>query len=112
MSLTTPALTQVLTHEGSTMRTATWNGVVLAESDETSIVEGNHYFPPASVKPEYFEAIDHATTCPWKGTSSYYDIVVNGERNPSAVWYYPAPKDAAAEIKDHVAFYGSVSIAD
>lgn len=92
------------------MATATWNGTVIAQSDETVIVEGNHYFPPDSIRRELFEAIDMTTVCPWKGTASYYDLVVDGERNPGAAWTYPEPKAAAENIRDHVAFYGSVSI--
>ena len=89
---------------------ATWNGTVLAESDDTVVIEGNHYFPPAALRREHFAASDQHTTCPWKGEASYYDIVVDGETNAGAAWYYPAPKDAAAEIKDHVAFWKGVEI--
>ncbi len=94
------------------MPTATWNGAVLARSDETVVVEGNHYFPPDSVDRDLVEEVDQTTVCPWKGTASYYDVVVDGERNPGAAWYYPAPKDAAAEIKDHVAFWRGVEVTD
>lgn len=93
------------------MPKATWNGVVLAESDDTVVVEGNHYFPPESVNREYFEVVDRTTVCPWKGTASYYDIVVGDEANRSAAWTYRQPSEAAAEIKDHIAFYPSVSVA-
>lgn len=89
---------------------ATWNGTVLAESDDTIVVEGNHYFPAESVTAELFEPSDHATVCPWKGTASYKSIVVDGQRNENAAWYYPAPKDAAAEIKDHYAFWKGVTV--
>jgi uncharacterized protein (DUF427 family) len=82
-----------------------WEGVVLAESDETVVVEGNHYFPPDSVKREYFRKSDLHTTCPWKGLASYYTIEVNGKQLKDAAWYYPEPKSAARQIKDHVAFY-------
>ncbi|MDX9863258.1 MAG: DUF427 domain-containing protein [Anaerolineaceae bacterium] len=82
-----------------------WEGVVLAESDETVVVEGNHYFPPDSVKREYFRKSDLHTTCPWKGLASYYTIEVNGKQLKDAAWYYPEPKSAASQIKDHVAFY-------
>ena len=92
------------------MPTATWNGTVLAESDDTVVVEGNHYFPPDSVQRELVEQSDQTSVCPWKGTASYFDIVVDGERNDGAAWYYPAPKDAAAEIKDHVAFWKDVEV--
>jgi uncharacterized protein (DUF427 family) len=89
---------------------AIWNGTVIAESDDTVMVEGNHYFPPTAVKAELLEAVDTTTVCPWKGTASYYDVVVDGDRNAGAAWYYPAPKDAAAEIKDHVAFWRGVTV--
>jgi uncharacterized protein (DUF427 family) len=89
---------------------ALWNGEVIAESDETVVVEGNHYFPPGSVDRSRLAESDTHTVCPWKGTASYYDVVVDGERNADAAWYYPAPKDAAAEIKDHVAFWHGVTV--
>lgn len=89
---------------------AVWNGAVLAESDDTVVVEGNHYFPPAALHREHFAPSSKHTTCPWKGEASYYDVVVNGETNAGAAWYYPAPKDAAAEIKDHVAFWRGVEV--
>ncbi|PJF22534.1 MAG: hypothetical protein CUN56_05490 [Phototrophicales bacterium] len=92
------------------MPKAIWNGVVIAESDHTEIVEGNHYFPPESIKKEYFFETDKHTTCPWKGIASYYTLKVNGEENPNAAWFYPDPKPAAESIKNHVAFYGSVTI--
>jgi uncharacterized protein (DUF427 family) len=91
---------------------ATWNGATLAESDETVTVEGNHYFPPESIREEYFLDSDTHTTCPWKGEASYRTIEVAGQSNPDAAWYYPAPKDAAAEIKDHFAFWHGVEVAD
>ena len=89
------------------MPKATWRGKVLAESEKTIVVEGNHYFPPESVKKEFFRKNSRHTTCPWKGEASYYDIVADGETNENAAWYYPKPKDAAVEIKDYVAFYGN-----
>ena len=92
------------------MAKATWNGAVLAESDTTVTVEGNHYFPASSLNDEYFVASDTHSTCPWKGTASYRSIVVDGETNADAAWYYPEPKDAAAEIKDHVAFWRGVTV--
>ncbi len=92
------------------MAKATWNGVVLAESDKTEVVEGNQYFPADSVKREYFKETDTHTTCPWKGLASYYTIEVNGKENKDAAWYYPAPKDAAKQIKDHVAFWKGVEV--
>jgi uncharacterized protein (DUF427 family) len=89
---------------------ATWKGAVLAESDETVVVEGNHYFPAASIKKEHFRESETHTVCPWKGTASYYDVVVGGELNKDAAWYYPQPKDAAKEIKDRVAFWRGVKV--
>ncbi len=92
------------------MAKATWNGVVLAESDQTEIVEGNHYFPSESIKKEYLKSSDHHSVCPWKGTASYYNLEVNGEVNENAAWYYPDPSDAAKQIKDHVAFWKGVTV--
>jgi uncharacterized protein (DUF427 family) len=87
-----------------------WNGAVLAESDDTVVVEGNHYFPAEDVRGEYFEDSSTHTTCPWKGEASYRTVEVDGQSNPDAAWYYPAPKDAAAEIKDHFAFWNGVQV--
>ena len=84
---------------------AIWNNEVLAESDSTIVVEGNHYFPPDSVKREFFKESDTHTTCPWKGEASYYTVSVGDEENKDAAWYYPEPKDAAKQIKDYVAFW-------
>jgi uncharacterized protein (DUF427 family) len=92
------------------MAKAIWNGVVLAESDHTEMVEGNHYFPPSSINREYFTQSSHQTTCPWKGAASYYTLEVNGQKNENAAWYYPNPKDAAKNIKDHVAFWRGVQV--
>ena len=91
---------------------ATWNGATLAQSENTVVVENNHYFPPESINLEYF--MDSAThsTCPWKGEASYKSIEVDGQRNLDAAWYYPAPKDAAAQIKDHYAFWKGVRVED
>ncbi|MEP6921832.1 MAG: DUF427 domain-containing protein [bacterium] len=89
---------------------ATWNNTAIAESDKTVVVEGNHYFPADSITKEYFQPSETHTTCPWKGEASYYDVVVNGEVNKAAAWYYPEPKDAAAEIRDHVAFWRGVKV--
>lgn len=86
---------------------ATWNDIVLAESDDTVVVEGNHYFPPESLSDDHLEGSDHRTTCPWKGEAHYYDLVENGAREENAAWYYPDPSDAASEIENHVAFYTS-----
>jgi uncharacterized protein (DUF427 family) len=89
---------------------ATWNGAVLAESDDTVVVEGNHYFPSGDVHAEYFEESPSRTVCPWKGEASYRTVVVDGRRNEDAAWYYPTPKDAAAEIADRVAFWKGVTV--
>jgi uncharacterized protein (DUF427 family) len=89
---------------------ATWNNTVIAESDDTVVVEGNHYFPPDSVHQKYLQPSSKHTTCPWKGEASYYDVVVDGQTNSDAAWYYPEPKDAAAEIKDRVAFWRGVTV--
>ncbi|MBW3613841.1 MAG: DUF427 domain-containing protein [Actinobacteria bacterium] len=89
---------------------AVWNGVKLAESQDTVMVEGNHYFPPQSINGEYLRRSDTHTTCPWKGRASYYTLEVDGKVNADAAWYYPDPKPAAAEIKDHVAFWRGVDI--
>ena len=89
---------------------AIWNGVVLAESKKTEIVEGNHYFPPESINKAYFkDSISH-TTCPWKGMASYYTLAVNGDSLRDGAWYYPNPRDAAKNIRDHVAFYRSKGV--
>ncbi len=89
---------------------ATWNGQVLAESDDTIVVEGNHYFPPDSLDREFFRDSDTHTTCPWKGLASYLDVVVDGNANRDAAWYYPEPKEAAKQITGYVAFWKGVSI--
>ena len=89
---------------------ATWNDTVLAESNDTVVVEGNHYFPADSLRREHFRDSDHHSVCPWKGTASYYDLVVGDAINPQAAWYYPQPKDAAAQIKDRVAFWHGVEV--
>jgi uncharacterized protein (DUF427 family) len=89
---------------------AVWNGAVLAESDATIVVEGNHYFPPESIHREYFKPSSTHTTCPWKGQASYYTIEVAGKVNQDAAWYYPEPKDAAKNIKNYVAFWKQVEI--
>ena len=89
---------------------ATWQGATLAESDETVVVEGNHYFPPDSLQREYFRESNEHTHCPWKGEASYYDIVVNGATNEGAAWYYPEPLEAAANIKGRVAFWNGVIV--
>lgn len=91
---------------------AIWNGVVIAESDVTVPVEGNHYFPVSAIKQEYFQESQTHTVCGWKGTASYYDVVVDGLVNADACWYYPDPKHAAEGIKDHVAFWKGVEVVD
>lgn len=92
------------------MAKATWNNAILAESDQYEVVEGNIYFPPDSINPEYFSPSDHHSHCSWKGKASYYDIVVNGRKNRNAAWYYPEPNKAAAGIKDHIAFWHGVEV--
>jgi len=89
---------------------AVWKDTVIAESDDTVMVEGNHYFPEASVNREYISFSNHKTSCPWKGQASYYSIHVNGDVNPDAVWYYAEPKEAAANIKGRVAFWKGVQV--
>jgi len=89
---------------------ATWRGATLAESDDTVVVEGNHYFPAESLRREYFRESARHTTCPWKGEASYYDIAVDGEVNQDAAWYYPSPKEAAANIRARVAFWKGVLV--
>ena len=91
---------------------ATWNGETLAESDDTVVIEGNHYFPLDSIRNEFFKESSHTTICSWKGTASYYDVEVDGKANKDAAWYYTDPKPAAAEIKDHVAFWRGVEIGE
>ncbi len=92
------------------MPKASWNGAIIAESDETAIVEGNHYFPAASVNRSFLRESDTHTVCSWKGTASYFSIDVDGKINKDAAWYYPEPKDAASQIKDHVAFWRGVTV--
>lgn len=89
---------------------AIWNGAVVAESEKTHVVEGNHYFPPDSVNRELLAPSEQSSFCPWKGTASYYDIVVEGQTNEAAAWYYPDPLEAAAQIRDHVAFWRGVQV--
>lgn len=94
------------------MAKAIWNNQVIAESDSTEMVEGNHYFPKESVKAEFLRPSDKHTTCPWKGEASYFSLEVDGQNNSDAAWTYPQPKDAAANIKDHVAFWRGVTVTD
>ena len=92
------------------MPRATWMGTVLAESDATEVVEGNHYFPRDSVNWDFLVESPTHTSCPWKGQASYYTLVVDGKENPDAAWYYEEPKEAASQIKDHVAFWRGVTV--
>lgn len=92
------------------MARAIWNGEVLAESDHTIVVEGNHYFPPDSIRTEYFRPSEHHSVCVWKGKASYYDVVVDGQTNENAAWYYPEPSELASQIKDYVAFWRGVQV--
>ena len=92
------------------MARAVWNGTVIAESDDTIVVEGNHYFPPDSVREEYLVDNTQHTVCPWKGTASYYDVAVDGDVNRAAAWYYPTPSQAASEIAGYVAFWRGVHV--
>jgi uncharacterized protein (DUF427 family) len=89
---------------------ATWHGTTIAESDQTIVVEGNHYFPPASIKRGHFAPSATHTTCGWKGEASYYDVIVDGAGNKDAAWFYPDPKPAAANIKNYVAFWKGVEV--
>jgi uncharacterized protein (DUF427 family) len=89
---------------------AIWNGEVIAESNETVVVEGNHYFPPSAIKTEHFQPSETHTVCGWKGTASYYNVVVNGQVNKDAAWFYPDTKEAANNIKGYVAFWKGVQI--
>ena len=92
------------------MTTATWNGVVIAESDDIVTVEGNAYFPRDAVRDDVLRPSDHHSFCPWKGTASYYDLEVDGKVNANAVWFYPTPEDAAKEITGRVAFWHGVEV--
>jgi uncharacterized protein (DUF427 family) len=92
------------------MARATWNGAVIAESDTFEVVEGNVYFPADAVKREHLRESDTHTLCPWKGTASYYTVVVDGRENRDAAWYYPDPRDAAKNIAGHVAFWRGVAV--
>jgi uncharacterized protein (DUF427 family) len=92
------------------MAKAVWNGVVLAESDQTIMVEGNHYFPPDTIHREHFRPSTMHTTCYWKGLASYYNVEVNGSTNPNAAWYYPTPKVEAQQIAGYIAFWKGVRV--
>lgn len=91
---------------------AIWNGVVVAASDDTVVVEGNHYFPEASLDRRYVTFSNHRSSCPWKGQAHYMSLLVNGEVNPDAVWTYPEPSEAAAQIKGRVAFWKGVQVVE
>src|SRR5215813_1028469 len=91
---------------------AVWNGAVLAESDKTIVVEGNHYFPPEAVNRDYLQSSDHHSTCYWKGIASYYNINVNGQMNRNAAWYYPTPSEEASTIAGYIAFWKGVQVTD
>ncbi len=92
------------------MKQALWKGVVIAESDATVVIEGNHYFPPDAIKKEYFRPSDTHTTCAWKGVASYYHVEVNGEKNADAAWYYPQTSELAKSIEGYVAFWKGVQV--
>lgn len=92
------------------MPKAIWNGAVLAESNNCEVVEGNQYFPPDAIHQDYFQESSTHTMCPWKGTASYYNIVVDGQVNKDAAWYYPEPKEAAKNIKGYIAFWKGVKV--
>ncbi|MDH3943032.1 MAG: DUF427 domain-containing protein [Anaerolineae bacterium] len=91
---------------------AVWNDAIIAKSDKTIIVEGNHYFPPESVNMEYIQSSSSHTRCPWKGIASYYDVVVDGKMNQDAAWYYASPSNAANLIKGHIAFWRGVRVVE
>jgi uncharacterized protein (DUF427 family) len=108
--LTKVSIRQITDKEFTFPVKAIWNGAVLAESNETIVVENNHYFPPQSVRLDYFQDSSTHTTCPWKGEASYYTIAVDGQENPDAAWYYPHPKDAARQITGYIAFWHGVQV--
>ena len=89
---------------------ATWNGQIVAESDDTIVVEGNHYFPPDSIDRRFFAPSDRRTHCSWKGEARYFDIIVDGKTNPAAAWFYPDPMQAASQIRDRIAFWNGVEV--
>jgi uncharacterized protein (DUF427 family) len=91
---------------------ATWQNEVLAQSDNTIVIEGNHYFSPDSIKPEFFRASETHSTCPWKGLASYYHVKVGEKVNQDAAWFYPEPKAAARSIKGYVAFWRGVEVSE
>jgi uncharacterized protein (DUF427 family) len=91
---------------------AVWNDQIIAESDDTIVVEGNHYFPPGSVREEFLRPSNTTSVCPWKGTASYYTLAANDTENPDAAWYYPNPLEAASNITGYVAFWRGVTVTD
>jgi uncharacterized protein (DUF427 family) len=95
---------------GGLVAKAYWNDQVIADSDDTIVVEGNHYFPPETVHPDYLERSDDHTVCGWKGIASYYDVVVDGKTSVGGAWYYPDPKPAASDIKNYIAFWRGVRV--
>jgi len=92
------------------MKQAIWNGKVIAESDKTIVIEGNHYFPATTIKKEFYQPSNTHTVCPWKGTASYYSLQVDGKENKDAAWYYPETKGAAKNIEGYVAFWKGVEV--
>lgn len=94
------------------MPKAVWNDTVIAESDDTVLVEGNHYFPPDAVRQDFLQASEHHTRCGWKGQASYYSLIVEGKTNTDAAWYYPDPLPAAENIRGRIAFWKGVSVID
>ena len=91
---------------------ATWNGEIIAESNDTIVIEGNHYFPPETINKDFFKSSETHTTCPWKGLASYYNVEVNGETNKDAAWYYPEVSELAKGIKGYVAFWHGVEVTE
>lgn len=110
MSLANAAAGRWITKGKGRMVKAIWNGVVIATSDATVVVDGNHYFPRKDVRSQYLVASNTQTTCGWKGVASYYSLSVDGKTNADAAWYYPEPKSAAAEITDRIAFWKGVEV--
>jgi uncharacterized protein (DUF427 family) len=101
---------KIVSEVGNLMARATWNGKVIAESEQIEEVEGNVYFPESSLKREYFRPSSTTSTCPWKGQARYMSLLIDGQDNPDAAWYYPDPKPAARKIKGHVAFWRGVEV--
>ena len=91
---------------------ATWNGAIVAESDDTVVVEGNHYFPEDALQKQFFKPSGHTSMCPWKGTANYYSLEVDGQLNENAAWYYAEPKEAATNIRGRIAFWKGVAVTE